>query len=118
MPRGDRTGPMGMGVQTGRRAGYCGGEDRPGYVTAVLGRGRGRGCRGTDPGRACGTWSDRPGRGGWPCGMRYGIDTRPDDRPDPEREQRMLVRQAEDLQTQLDAVRKRLEDIDTTPSSS
>jgi hypothetical protein len=50
--------------------------------------------------------------------MRYGIDTRPDDRPGPEMEQRMLARQAEDLQTQLDAVRKRLADIDTTPSSS
>lgn len=25
MPRGDRTGPMGMGPMTGRGAGYCGG---------------------------------------------------------------------------------------------
>jgi len=26
MPRGDQTGPMGMGAMTGRGAGYCGGS--------------------------------------------------------------------------------------------
>lgn len=118
MPRGDRTGRMGKGMRTGRGAGYCGGEDRPGDMTAGMGRGRGRGCRGAGPGRGCGAWYDRPGRGDWPRGMRYGIDTLPHGRPDPEMEQHMLVRQAEDLKTQLDAVRKRLEDINNTPSSS
>ena len=33
MPRGDQTGPMGMGPKTGRGAGYCNGFDAPGYVT-------------------------------------------------------------------------------------
>jgi hypothetical protein len=50
--------------------------------------------------------------------MRYGIDTRPHGRQNPEMEQRMLARQAEDLQIQLDAVRKRLADIDNAPVSS
>ncbi len=118
MPRGDRTGPMGMGMRTGRAAGYCGSKDRPGYMTAGMGRGRGRGFRGRGLGRGYGGWSDRPGRGGWPRGRRYGIETLPYGRPDPEMEQRMLVRQAEDLQTQMDAVRKRLEDINTAPEST
>jgi len=52
MPRGDHTGPMGMGPKTGRGAGYCNGFDAPGYVTQPgfgsrsgggFGRGRGQG---------------------------------------------------------------------------
>ena len=49
MPRGDQTGPQGMGPRTGRAAGYCGGYDVPGYDNPVPGRGYGRGmawCRG------------------------------------------------------------------------
>jgi hypothetical protein len=38
MPRGDRTGPGGMGPMTGRGAGYCAGYDVPGYVNAAPGR--------------------------------------------------------------------------------
>jgi hypothetical protein len=51
MPRGDRTGPMGMGPMTGRGAGFCAGYNVPGFMNAVpgrggmgFGRGRGRGC--------------------------------------------------------------------------
>lgn len=50
MPRGDRTGPMGMGPMTGRGAGICGGFGAPGFMNAMpgrggmgMGRGRGRG---------------------------------------------------------------------------
>ncbi len=48
MPRGDRTGPMGMGPMTGRGAGFCAGFNVPGFMNAVSGRGgmgfgRGRG---------------------------------------------------------------------------
>jgi len=32
MPRGDRTGPAGMGAMTGRAAGYCAGYPVPGYM--------------------------------------------------------------------------------------
>ena len=32
MPRGDRTGPTGMGPMTGRAAGYCAGYPVPGYM--------------------------------------------------------------------------------------
>jgi predicted Fe-Mo cluster-binding NifX family protein len=39
MPRGDGTGPMGMGARTGRAAGYCAGSEMPGYAHPVPGRG-------------------------------------------------------------------------------
>ncbi len=31
MPRGDKTGPTGMGPMTGRKAGYCNNSTTPGY---------------------------------------------------------------------------------------
>ena len=37
MPRGDRTGPMGMGPMTGRAAGYCAGYGVPGYANPTTG---------------------------------------------------------------------------------
>jgi len=49
MPRGDGTGPNGMGQMTGRGLGYCAGYDSPGYTKGVprggggFGAGRGRG---------------------------------------------------------------------------
>lgn len=51
MPRGDRTGPDGMGPRTGRALGYCAGYDRPGYTQGFggfggYGRGGGFGWRG------------------------------------------------------------------------
>ncbi len=42
MPRGDRTGPEGMGPMTGRRAGFCAGYDVPGYAYPGSRRGYGR----------------------------------------------------------------------------
>jgi hypothetical protein len=39
MPRGDGTGPMGMGSMSGRAAGYCAGYDMPGYANPAFGRG-------------------------------------------------------------------------------
>jgi len=39
MPRGDRTGPAGMGPMTGRAAGYCAGYPMPGFINPVGGRG-------------------------------------------------------------------------------
>ena len=43
MPRGDRTGPQGMGPMTGRAAGYCAGYDAPGYADPRFGRAYGMG---------------------------------------------------------------------------
>ena len=43
MPRGDRTGPAGMGPMTGRAAGYCAGYNAPGAADQGTGMGYGRG---------------------------------------------------------------------------
>ena len=43
MPRGDRTGPWGLGPRTGRAAGYCSGYPVPGYMNPTPGFGRGFG---------------------------------------------------------------------------
>jgi hypothetical protein len=56
MPRGDRTGPSGLGPGTGRAFGYCYGYDSPGF-TKGPGRGMGRGYgfgRGMGMGRGMG----------------------------------------------------------------
>ncbi len=49
MPRGDGTGPAGMGPMTGRGAGFCAGFRVPGFLNSSPGRGlgfgRGRGYR-------------------------------------------------------------------------
>lgn len=54
MPRGDGTGPDGMGPMTGRGMGFCAGYDAPGFINNAGvgrranffgGRGRGRGWR-------------------------------------------------------------------------
>lgn len=61
MPRGDRTGPSGMGPMTGRAAGYCAGYDRPGYANPMYG-GYGRG----------GGFGRGFGGGGFGRGYRHG----------------------------------------------
>jgi len=43
MPRGDGTGPAGMGPMTGRGMGFCAGFNVPGYMNPGFGRGFGRG---------------------------------------------------------------------------
>ena len=67
MPRGDGTGPAGLGPMTGRAAGFCAGYPVPGYMNPVGGRGYGglgRGFRGGGFGR---------GRGFGRAGAGYGI---------------------------------------------
>jgi len=82
MPRGDRTGPWGMGPMTGRAAGYCAGYNVPGYANPGpagygagyggagygYGYGRGGGRGGAGRGMAWrrgrgGAWA---GQAGWP----------------------------------------------------
>lgn len=55
MPRGDGTGPWGLGPMTGRAAGFCAGYPAPGFVNPIPGRG----------------WFGL-GRGGWPWGRGRG----------------------------------------------
>jgi len=46
MPRGDGTGPAGLGPMTGRAAGYCAGHPVPGYMNPMPGRWAGAGAWG------------------------------------------------------------------------
>lgn len=116
MPRGDSTGPMGMGPMTGRGAGYCAGYNMPGYFNNATGRnfgmGSGRGFAGR--GFCAGGFGMRnrfyatgvPGRawsGSWAM---------PTGKPDPESEKQVLKRQVDLLQSEMEAIRQRLDELD------
>ncbi|MCK5309338.1 MAG: DUF5320 domain-containing protein, partial [Thermoplasmata archaeon] len=82
MPRGNRTGPWGDGPMSGRGAGYCAGNDRPGFANSGRGYGRGMG------------FGQEFGRG---RGMGYGPGYREPDRyipvyrePSPDEEKKYL----------------------------
>ncbi len=111
MPRGDGTGPMGMGPMTGRGAGYCAGYSAPGYANAAgggygcgIGRGRGRGFR------RMYFSGGVPGAGRFP-GYGYGYGYA-DPYLSADSEKDMLNRQAKFLEDQMAEIRKRLDDIE------
>lgn len=117
MPAGDRTGPMGMGSMTGRGAGYCGGFAAPGFANAGPGRGPGFGFgRGRGFGR-------RFSGGGFGWRNRFsatGVPARAQGAPyaagDPEAEKQGLKQQADALQSELEMIRKRLDELTDTSS--
>lgn len=99
MPRGDGTGPMGMGAMSGRGAGYCAGFERLGRGSAG-GFGFGRGlCR-----RFYAT-----GRPGW---SGYGYPAYPETERPAYDEKTSLSSQAKYLESQLQEIKKRLSDLD------
>ncbi|MBN1863763.1 MAG: DUF5320 domain-containing protein [Victivallales bacterium] len=110
MPRGDGTGPSGMGPMTGRGAGFCAGYEVPGFMNSGCGRGfggrgGGRGWRNMYhatgvPGRA---------RGGW--GAQYGAMPYPQQAPVAQDEKEYLDNCVKGLEAELSEVRKRLEEI-------
>lgn len=115
MPLGDRTGPAGMGPMTGRAAGYCAGYPVPGYMNPIYGRfgfGRGWG-RGYGWGRGFG-W-----RGiGHPYPYRYGYPGYYPEAPyvpgiSPEEEEKMLKQQADAMESQLEEIQKRLQELES-----
>lgn len=115
MPGGDRTGPMGMGPMTGRASGYCAGSGAPGYAVPIprrgfgMGFGRGRGWR---------HMYYATGVPGWMRGAEYGGASPyppPYRRPDPEMEKRDLQNQAAALRSELNAIQKRLTEIEGAP---
>jgi hypothetical protein len=112
MPRGDGTGPRGMGPMTGRAAGYCAGLDAPGYANAAPGRGFamgfGRGGFGGG-GRGWRNWFHATGLPRW-ARAEFAA---PYWNPAPEGEKQALKLRAEVLQSGLDSIRKRLEKIGT-----
>ena len=120
MPRGDRTGPEGMGPMTGRGMGYCAGYDMPGYMHPGYGYGRGYG-RGYGWGRGRGF---RGGRGGW--GRGRSAEPMPHGYPPAwglppvaprwtqEDELAALKEHAEMLQSSLADINRRIEELSRT----
>ena len=124
MPRGDGTGPGGMGPMTGRAAGYCAGYPVPGFVNSYGGRGMGMGWgRGGGMGMA---WRRGRGGGGWgtgygapyaasgapyaPYAAAYGAQS-PWGAPSPEQEFEMLQGQSDWLKEQMDAIGERIQEL-------
>jgi len=114
MPRGDRTGPMGMGPMTGRAAGYCAGHGVPGYANPAPERGfgmgwgggwgRGRGWRQGYYATGLPGWARFGGAPAWGYGPYAGPLTQ-------EQEVESLKTQAGWLKEQLDAIQERLTDL-------
>ena len=103
MPRGNGTGPRGLGAMTGRAAGYCAGfNTTPGFGGGGFGRGGGFG------------WNNWGGCGGFGRGRRNmflatGVPgwARGDAALSETDEKQLLANQAQALQAQLDAIQKR-----------
>ncbi|MBN2555833.1 MAG: DUF5320 domain-containing protein [Anaerolineales bacterium] len=120
MPGGDRTGPNGEGPMTGRGSGYCGGSDTPGYAGP---RGYGRGFeRGYGRGFRYGFGMRRGWGRGWgrPYPGGYAPNAFPRDpyfaAPlDPGSEAAFLKNQAEALKQDLEAISKRLTELEGKP---
>jgi len=113
MPRGDGTGPRGMGPMTGRAGGYCAGFDAPGYANPVPGRGAGAGFgRGAEYGRGGRGWRHWYHATGLPGWARAGFAA-PWGAPGPEEEKEALKARADELQSELENIKKRLEKIGT-----
>jgi hypothetical protein len=107
MPRGDRTGPEGEGPLTGRGVGYCAGYPTPGHANAMPGYRR-AGRRAARWGRgARGRLSRGPGRR-W---ARFG-PVPAWNPPTREQEAEALKAHAEWLTGELDAVNRRLDELE------
>jgi hypothetical protein len=111
MPGGDRTGPMGMGPMTGRAAGFCAGFPTPGYANPAGGRGI-FGCGGGFGGRGGGRgWRNRFYATGLPGWARAGYPGGFPAAPTTEQEQQTLKQQSQYLQDSLNAINKRIEEL-------
>jgi hypothetical protein len=129
MPRGDGTGPAGMGPMTGRAAGYCAGYSVPGFANPAGGRfyGAGRSFLGARGGRGRGyrNWYRATGLFGWQrynmgmpaWGGSYAPQVNPYAGPEvtPDDEKEMLKEQAEFLKQQIDDIQARLDELEKEP---
>ncbi len=123
MPRGDGTGPAGMGPMTGRAAGFCAGYPVPGYMNPVGGRGYWGWGQGGGRGRGFGRGFGRAGAGfGYPA---LGVAVWPNEpyftasAPQVTAQQELdgLKQQAEYFQDALDEIKKRMEELESQKSS-
>ncbi len=107
MPRGDGTGPAGMGPMTGISAGFCAGYPVPGFTNPVGGRGYWGWGRGG--GRGWRHWFYATGLPSW---ARAGFPAAPTS----EQEQQTLKQEAQYLQDSLDAINRRIDELNKEKS--
>ncbi|OGV69739.1 MAG: hypothetical protein A2283_14410 [Lentisphaerae bacterium RIFOXYA12_FULL_48_11] len=111
MPRGDGTGPMGMGSMTGRAAGFCAGYGTAGYSNPMSGRGCGRGFWGRGGGNGRRNMFYATGMTGWQhTGIPNIVTTTP------EKEIDVLRKQAERLGNTLEGIHNRIKDLESVPT--
>jgi len=111
MPGGDKTGPWGLGPRTGRAAGYCTGNNVPGYANPGFIRGFGSG-RGR--GRGFGRGFQGCGRGFWRQGVYpYPAPYYPETYPSPskEEEKAYLEDMVKGLEEELKMIQQRLQEL-------
>lgn len=120
MPGRDRSGPMGRGPRCGRAAGYCRGSRTQDYAGPSAGQGRGAGWGRGFGAAGGGAWERGGGRHRWrhsfyatglPGWLRPGAD--PSRAVDPGSETELLAGRAEALQSELEAIRKRLGELES-----
>ncbi len=118
MPRGDKTGPAGMGPMTGRGAGYCVGTGMSGFNQGggggFFGRGLGRAPGWGAGGRGLCRWFFGAGLPAW---QRFAGGGASFEGPDPDLEKRSLKVQADAMQSELDRIKKRLQEMDAGSAS-
>lgn len=120
MPREDATDPMGRRPMTGRGAGYCAGFGMPGYTNNAgghnfgmgFGRGAGVGERGARGGGF--GFRNRFFATGVPGRAWFSGNAAPYQNADPEAEKQALNYQAEILQSEMDVIKKRLDELNKT----
>ena len=113
MPRGDQTGPNGMGPMTGRGAGYCAGYGAPGFMNAGPGYGYGYGRGRGGMGRGMG-WGRGRGRG-WAPGPVGPVAPVAYPQPTAEQELAALKQQADAMKQGLEDVQARIDQLQKSP---
>jgi hypothetical protein len=122
MPRGNRTGPAGLGPLTGRGAGFCAGYEMPGYANHVMGRGfSGRG-RGGAFGRGRRNMYWATGMPGWARSGYGPIDAGaypfPEAVRSPRQEAKALKDQVKYMQDSMNALNERIKELENAQPES
>lgn len=124
MPRGNGTGPDGLGPMTGRGLGFCAGYDLPGYMQGGFGGRRGAygGYAGYGRGMA---WRRGTGYRGYGPGWGVHFRREPIYRQDPpmqvqpyENESSFLKEQEQILRTELELIQQRLTKLEEQDDSN